>query len=59
TLAASINEEPDTVEDVLEPYLMQIGYIKRTPRGRVATALAFAHLGRPVAVQEILEWQGR
>lgn len=59
TLAASINEEPDTVEDVLEPYLMQIGYLKRTPRGRVATALAFAHLGRPVAVQEILEWQGR
>ncbi|MCR4420160.1 MAG: Holliday junction branch migration DNA helicase RuvB [Clostridia bacterium] len=55
TLAASLNEEPETVEDVLEPYLMQIGYLKRTPRGRVATPLAFAHLGRPVLVQEVIE----
>lgn len=55
TLAASLNEEPETVEDVLEPYLMQIGYLKRTPRGRVATPLAFAHLGRPVVVQEVLD----
>ncbi len=46
TLAASIAEERDTIEDVLEPYLMQEGLIARTPRGRVATPLAYAHLGR-------------
>ncbi len=46
TLAASIAEERDTIEDVLEPYLMQEGLIARTPRGRVATALAYSHLGR-------------
>ena len=46
TLAASIAEERDTIEDVLEPYLMQEGLIARTPRGRVATPLAYTHLGR-------------
>src|SRR5206468_2319661 len=45
TLAASVGEETETVEDVYEPYLMQIGFLKRTPRGRVATAAAYAHLG--------------
>lgn len=45
TLAASIGEERITIEDVYEPYLMQIGFIQRTPRGRVATKLAFDHLG--------------
>jgi Holliday junction DNA helicase RuvB len=45
TLAAAVGEETDTVEDVYEPYLMQLGFLKRTPRGRVATAAAFAHLG--------------
>ena len=45
TLAASVGEETDTVEDVYEPYLMQLGFLKRTPRGRVATAAAYAHLG--------------
>ena len=45
TLSATINEEVDTVEDVYEPYLMQIGFIARTPRGRIATALAYEHLG--------------
>ena len=45
TLAATANEEVDTVEDVYEPYLMQIGFIARTPRGRIATALAYEHLG--------------
>lgn len=44
-LAASIGEERDTIEDVIEPYLIQCGYIQRTPRGRVATALAWNHLG--------------
>jgi holliday junction DNA helicase RuvB len=47
TLAAAVGEEPDTVEDVYEPYLMQLGFIRRTPRGRAATEAAFAHLGRP------------
>ncbi len=46
TLAAAVAEETDTVEDVYEPYLMQLGFLKRTPRGRVATPAAFAHLGR-------------
>ncbi len=45
TLAVSVGEEADTVEDVYEPYLMQLGFLKRTPRGRVATEAAFAHLG--------------
>jgi Holliday junction DNA helicase RuvB len=46
TLAASIAEERDTIEDVLEPYLMQEGFITRTPRGRMATPLAYTHLKR-------------
>ncbi|RMG48853.1 MAG: Holliday junction branch migration DNA helicase RuvB [Acidobacteria bacterium] len=47
TLAASLGEEPDTLEEVVEPYLIQIGFIERTPRGRVATARAAAHVGAP------------
>lgn len=47
TLAASIGEERVTIEDVYEPYLMQIGFIQRTPRGRIATALAYEHFGYP------------
>jgi Holliday junction DNA helicase RuvB len=45
TLAASVGEETDTVEDVVEPYLLQLGFLRRTPRGRVATQRAYAHLG--------------
>ena len=45
TLAASLSEEVDTLEDVCEPFLLQIGFLQRTPRGRVATELAFAHFG--------------
>jgi Holliday junction DNA helicase RuvB len=45
TLAVAVGEEPDTIEDVYEPFLMQIGFLRRTPRGRVATRQAFAHLG--------------
>jgi Holliday junction DNA helicase RuvB len=45
TLAVSVGEEPETVEDVYEPYLLKEGFLQRTPRGRVATAAAFAHLG--------------
>jgi len=47
TLAATIGEESVTIEDVYEPYLMQIGFINRTPRGRCVTHLAYEHLGIP------------
>jgi Holliday junction DNA helicase RuvB len=47
TLAVAIGEEEDTIEDVLEPFLLQQGLLKRTPRGRVLTARAFEHLGLP------------
>ena len=47
TIAAATSEESDTIEDVYEPYLLQLGFLKRTPRGRVATPLAYAHLGIP------------
>jgi holliday junction DNA helicase RuvB len=47
TLAVAIGEEPDTIEDVLEPYLLQQGLLKRTPRGRVLTPRAYDHLGLP------------
>ena len=45
TLAAAVGEETETVEDVYEPYLLQLGFLQRTPRGRVATEAAFRHLG--------------
>ena len=44
-VAAAIGEERDTIEDVIEPYLIQQGYLQRTPRGRMATLAAFRHLG--------------
>jgi len=47
TIAASISEESDTIMDVYEPYLLQLGFLDRTPRGRVATRLAYEHLGLP------------
>jgi Holliday junction DNA helicase RuvB len=47
TLSASIAEEPETIEDIYEPFLMQLGFLQRTPRGRMATALAYRHLGLP------------
>ncbi|HZD79684.1 MAG TPA: Holliday junction branch migration DNA helicase RuvB [Actinomycetota bacterium] len=50
TLAAAVGEETDTVEDVYEPYLLQLGFLKRTPRGRVATERAHRHLGVPGAL---------
>jgi len=46
TLAAAIGEEKDTIEDVIEPYLLQQGFLNRTPRGRIATAAAYEHLER-------------
>jgi len=45
TIAASMSEEPDTIMEVVEPYLLQLGFIERTPQGRVATKLAYEHLG--------------
>jgi holliday junction DNA helicase RuvB len=45
TIAASISEEPDTIMDVVEPYLLQLGFLERTPQGRQATRLAYDHLG--------------
>jgi len=47
TLAATIGEEAITLEDVYEPYLMQIGFLSRTPRGRCVTRLGYEHLGLP------------
>ncbi len=52
TLAATINEESDTVEDVYEPYLMQIGFLSRTPRGRIVTQRAYEHFGLPFPNQQ-------
>ena len=48
SLAAAVSEETDTLEDVYEPYLIQEGFISRTPRGRVATRRAYEHLGIPL-----------
>ena len=48
TLAAAVDEEQETIEDVYEPYLLQQGLLKRTPRGRVITQRGFEHLGLPV-----------
>ena len=50
TLAAAVAEERDTIEDVYEPFLIQEGYLVRTPKGRMATALAYAHFGRRAGV---------
>jgi Holliday junction DNA helicase RuvB len=47
TVAATIGEESQTIEDVYEPYLLQIGFLQRTPRGRMVTDLAYLHLGYP------------
>jgi Holliday junction DNA helicase RuvB len=65
TLAAATNEEPDTIEDVYEPFLLQLGFIQRTPRGRVATPHAYEHLGitpparEPSAFQQALFGSGK
>lgn len=52
TIAASISEEADTVMDVVEPYLLQLGFIERTSQGRLATALAYEHLDIPVSPED-------
>ena len=58
TLAATINEEAVTLEDVYEPYLMQLGFLTRTPRGRCVTPKAYQHLGLPVPGGESLRRAG-
>jgi Holliday junction DNA helicase RuvB len=45
TLSAATGEDAETIEDVYEPYLLQMGYIQRTPRGRIVTALGYKHFG--------------
>ena len=52
TLAASVSEESDTIMDVVEPYLLQLGFLERTPRGRVATRRAYIHLGYPYTASD-------
>lgn len=52
TIAASVSEESDTIMDVVEPYLLQLGFLERTPRGRIATPRAYAHLGLPLPQSE-------
>jgi len=56
SLAASLNEEPDTIIDMIEPYLLKAGYIKRTSRGRVATKLAFDYFGLPYRKEDQKEF---
>lgn len=51
TIAASIGEESTTIEDVYEPYLLQIGFIQRSPRGRIVSSLAYDHLGIPLPIE--------
>jgi Holliday junction DNA helicase RuvB len=53
TIAAAISEESDTIMDVVEPYLLQLGFLDRTPRGRKATPLAYQHLGIPLPDQDV------
>ena len=57
TLSATINEDSNTIEDVYEPYLMQLGFLQRTPRGRCVTRKAYEHLGLsvPKSMDEVPE----
>jgi len=59
TIAASISEEPDTIMDVVEPYLLQLGFLERTPQGRMATSRAYEHLGLNNRREEAGDNQGR
>ena len=52
TLAVTLGEETDTIEDVYEPYLLQLGFLQRTPRGRVITKLGRVHIGAALSAQE-------
>ena len=57
TLAAAVSDDAETIEDVYEPYLLQEGYLKRTPRGRVATERAYAHLGKTAPTSSATLWE--
>lgn len=59
TIAVSVSEDPDTVEDVYEPFLIQLGFLARTPRGRIATKLAYDHLGVVKASNQVSSEQPR
>ena len=52
TIAASISEDRESIEEVIEPYLIQIGFLNRTPRGRVATGAAYKHFGYKLPVMQ-------
>ena len=52
TIAAATGEEPGTIEDVYEPFLIQKGFLMRTPRGRMATPAAYEHMGIPITDRE-------
>ena len=56
TLAAAISEDKDAIEDIYEPFLMQIGFLDRTPRGRVATARAYGYFGLPAPGRDSRLW---
>jgi Holliday junction DNA helicase RuvB len=56
TIAAAISEEPDAIEDIYEPFLMQIGFLDRTPRGRVATARAYDYFGLTAPGKDARLW---
>ena len=56
TLAAAISEETDTVMDVYEPYLIKLGFLQRTPRGRMATEGAYTHLGLEPPMPAAQQW---
>ncbi len=55
TLAVAVGEEPETVEDMCEPFLVRVGYLTRSPRGRIATDLAYKLLGKSVPAQQVLD----
>ena len=55
TIAAAIGEEAVTIEDVYEPYLMQVGFLSRTPRGRMVTPAGYAHLGIAMPGQQRMD----
>jgi len=54
-LAVAVGEEPETVEDMCEPFLVRVGYLTRSPRGRIATDLAYKLLGKSVPAQQVLD----
>ncbi|ERS17152.1 Holliday junction DNA helicase RuvB C-terminal domain-containing protein, partial [Brucella abortus] len=57
TIAAGLSEPRDAIEDIIEPYLIQQGFLQRTPRGRVLTAVAWQHLGLPAPAEIIQQSQ--